>query len=198
MTEKNVIRALYDDKNIFVYQAFNKAIASSACSAQTFVAPPFKLDRMTWIKPSFLWMMYRSGWASKENQERILQVKITRTGFQWALENSCLSHFDAKLYQSEESWRAVLHEAPVRVQWDPEKDLLLRALPGKSIQIGLTGIAAKKYISEWIVNIEDITEQCKYIESIIKGGDIDMAKKLIPAEQAYPLQINLAKQINAI
>ncbi|WP_458785448.1 DUF4291 family protein [Vallitalea sediminicola] len=25
----------------------------------------FKLNRMTWVKPSFLWMMYRSGWAKK-------------------------------------------------------------------------------------------------------------------------------------
>jgi hypothetical protein len=27
--------------------------------------PPFKVDRMTWVKPSFLWMTYRSGWATK-------------------------------------------------------------------------------------------------------------------------------------
>jgi len=26
------------------------------------------MNRMTWIKPNFLWMMYRSGWASKKNQ----------------------------------------------------------------------------------------------------------------------------------
>ncbi|WP_422570328.1 DUF4291 family protein, partial [Erwinia billingiae] len=28
---------------------------------------------MTWIKPSFLWMMYRSGWGMKDpGQKRIL------------------------------------------------------------------------------------------------------------------------------
>lgn len=41
----------------------------------------FKMDRMTWIKPSFLWMMYRSGWATKKDQERILAIDIKREGF---------------------------------------------------------------------------------------------------------------------
>src|SRR4051812_17137799 len=39
-------------------------MAEPALSAGTFV-PPFKAGRMTWIKPSFLWMMYRSGWATQ-------------------------------------------------------------------------------------------------------------------------------------
>ncbi|WP_141653813.1 DUF4291 family protein, partial [Erwinia billingiae] len=32
----------------------------------TFASPPFSMTRMTWIKPSFLWMMYRSGWGMKD------------------------------------------------------------------------------------------------------------------------------------
>jgi hypothetical protein len=27
---------------------------------------------MDWSKPNFLWMMYRSGWATKERRERIV------------------------------------------------------------------------------------------------------------------------------
>jgi hypothetical protein len=38
---------------------------------------------MTWIKPSFLWMMYRCGWATKPGQERVLAIQITREGFEW-------------------------------------------------------------------------------------------------------------------
>ncbi|MFM7200125.1 MAG: DUF4291 family protein, partial [Myxococcota bacterium] len=60
------IRAVYDDKTIRVYQAYSDAIADSALKHQTFVAPPFKMERMTWIKPSFLWMMYRAGWGYKD------------------------------------------------------------------------------------------------------------------------------------
>jgi hypothetical protein len=74
------IRAVFDQQTITVYQAFNKTIAKSAVQNQTFVSPPFKIDRMTWIKPSFLWMMYRSGWGTKENQEYILAIKLKREG----------------------------------------------------------------------------------------------------------------------
>ena len=55
------IRAVYDADTVRVYQAFSCAIAKSACDAQHFVSPPFSMSRMTWIKPSFLWMMYRCG-----------------------------------------------------------------------------------------------------------------------------------------
>ncbi|WP_390624194.1 DUF4291 family protein [Fodinicola feengrottensis] len=58
------VRAAYDDDTIIVYQAYASAIAEPAVTAQAFV-PPFKIERMTWIKPSFLWMMYRCGWATK-------------------------------------------------------------------------------------------------------------------------------------
>lgn len=36
---------------------------------------------MSWIKTNFLWMMYRCGWCTKKNQERVLAVRITREGF---------------------------------------------------------------------------------------------------------------------
>ena len=56
------------------------------------------MERMTWIKPSFLWMMYRAGWGKKdENQKRILAIDISIEGFEWALEHSLLSR-DASKY----------------------------------------------------------------------------------------------------
>ena len=85
------VRALHDEETLVVYQAYSPAIAEPALAAGTFVAP-FKRERMTWIKPSFLWMMYRCGWATKPDQERVLAITITRAGFEWALAHSSLSH----------------------------------------------------------------------------------------------------------
>ena len=62
------VRALFDDETVTVYQAYSSSIAGPAVEAQTFVAP-FKTDRMSWIKPSFLWMMYRSGRATTAHKE---------------------------------------------------------------------------------------------------------------------------------
>ncbi len=78
-TPSRQIRAVFDAETITVYQAYSPAIAAPALAAQTFVAP-FKRERMTWIKPSFLWMMYRCGWASKPGQERVLAVRIIARG----------------------------------------------------------------------------------------------------------------------
>ena len=57
------VRADFDDRGIVGYQAYAPAIAAPALAAQRFL-PPFSLNRMTWIKPSFLWLMHRSGWAT--------------------------------------------------------------------------------------------------------------------------------------
>lgn len=141
--------------------------------------------------------MYRSGWASKENQERILAIKIKRSGFEWALENSCLSHFDKVIHSSYDTWKETLKNSPVRIQWDPEKDIFLQPLDYRSIQIGLSGIVVEKYINDWIVQVDDITENCKYIHQLVNEGKINQAKDILPCEQPYPLPENLTLIVNS-
>jgi hypothetical protein len=62
------IRALHTDTTVTVYQAYGPEIGVPAAREGRFPAA-WKRDRMTWIKPSFLWMMYRCGWAGKEGQQ---------------------------------------------------------------------------------------------------------------------------------
>jgi hypothetical protein len=194
---KRIIRAQYDDNTITVYQAYNNEIGQSAVQHKTFVSPPFKMDRMTWIKPSFLWMMYRSGWATKESQECILAIKIKHEGLAWALENSCLAKYDHTIHSSSKSWQQELKTSPVRIQWDPEKDLFLQPLPYRSIQIGLSGIAVEKYVTEWITAIEDITGHCKQIHQLISEGKTEQAQQLLPVENYYPLPASIVTKIDA-
>ena len=73
--QERKIYAKFDDKTIRVYQAYNNVIADEAIKLGTF-GEHFSLTRMTWIKPSFLWMMYRCGWTEKENQERDIYGKL--------------------------------------------------------------------------------------------------------------------------
>ncbi|RPD42647.1 DUF4291 domain-containing protein [Chitinophaga barathri] len=195
--KKRIIRALWNEETITVYQAYNPAIANSAVKNKTFVSPPFKKERMTWIKPSFLWMMYRAGWGTKENQERILSIQIKREGFEWALQNSCLSHYDPVFDASHEGWKTRLHNSLVRVQWDPEKDIHLQNLPYRSIQIGLSGIAVEKYVNEWITGIEDITDQCTVIRQLVEKKQIGEAKALLPVETVYPLPTEIGMMLQA-
>jgi predicted aminopeptidase len=98
-----LIRAAHDEHTLTVYQAYAPGIAGPAVTQQNLAGPAFKVERMTWIKPSFLWMMYRSGWASKAHQERVLALRIKRTGLDWALQHACLSHFNAAAHASPEA-----------------------------------------------------------------------------------------------
>lgn len=188
------IRAVYDATTIRVYQAYSDAIADSALAHGTFVSPPFKMERMTWIKPSFLWMMYRAGWGLKDDgQKRILAIDITREGFEWALAHGCLSHADPGI--SKEEWEVKKNASPVRIQWDPERDLQLKPLPYRVIQIGLSKEAVKLYASQWIRRITDATPLAHEIHSLVKDNRFNEAKARLPAEQPYPLDVGIVPTV---
>lgn len=189
------IRAMYNDKTIRVYQAYSDSIANSALEHGTFVSPPFKKDRMTWIKPSFLWMMYRSGWGLKdERQKRILAIDITHEGFKWALSHSCLSHSSPAM--SKEEWLQLKRNSPVRIQWDPERDLFSTPQNHRAIQIGLSNEAVDKYLNEWIVEITDITPIVSKIHKLTIEGQIKAALNLIPKENEYVISTKIKDHIS--
>lgn len=151
------IIANYDLETITVYQAFNEKIAKYAVENQKFGGGNYSFDRMTWIKPNFMWMMYRSGWAKKENQEKILALKIKKEGFKNLLQKAVISSFKPELYKSKEIWKTALSSSEVRLQWDPDHNPIGKKLNRKAIQIGIKGETLKQFNDGWITQIEDIT-----------------------------------------
>lgn len=178
------IRAAYDDHTIRIYQAYSDEIADAALARGTFVSPPFSMTRMTWIKPSFLWMMYRAGWGHKDpGQRRILAIDISREGFDWALTHSCPSHPDSST--SAEDWAKLKAASPVRIQWDPERDLHLEPLQYRAIQIGVGGRAVSLYVEQWIQKVTDITDFAHAIHDLVADGQLDEAQARLPVERGY-------------
>lgn len=183
------IRAFQTQETIRVYQAYNAELAEYAVNHGFIHNPHFRASRMTWIKPSYLWMMYRCGWGYKdEGQQRILAIDIQKKGFDWALEHSCSSHKPEKM--DHELWQKFKNDHPVRIQWDPERDLYLQPLEYRAIQIGLTGIAVQHYIQDWIVKITDITEHAQHIHHLVLAERLEEAKALLPKETVYTPQIS--------
>lgn len=176
------IRAFYTEDTVRVYQAYNKVIADEAVKNGTF-GSSFKLDRMTWIKPSFLWMMYRCGWGTKENQEHILAIDLKREAFDYIVQNAVISTYDDNMGISHEEWKEQIKTSEIRCQWDPERDLFGNPLEYRSIQLGLRGAAVQKYVNDWIVSIEDITEYVKKLREQ-KGRGMDI-NSLLPTERIY-------------
>lgn len=179
------IRALYTEATVTVYQAYSPALGVPAARDGRFPAA-WKRERMTWIKPSFLWMMYRCGWGAKADQETVLAVEIERAGFDWALRNSCLSHHDPDEHADRKAWQRELKVSPARVQWDPERDLRLQALPYRSLQLGLAGEASRRYADEWTVAITDVTPLAREIHALVRAGERAAAAALLPEERPYP------------
>lgn len=185
------IRARYDAETITVYQAYRPEIAEAAVRAGRFVSP-FSRNRMTWIKPSFLWMMYRCGWATKPGQERVLAIRITRAGFEKALEHSCLSHFDPDIHDSRESWQVLKKTSPVRIQWDPERDTDLNPLAYRSLQVGIGPDMVNAYADDWITGLDDITSTVARLRESPSRSALDL-----PPERPYPLPEHIARRIGA-
>lgn len=152
---------------------------------------------MTWIKPSFRWMMYRSGWGTKAGQERVLAVRISRAGFEWALANSCPSERDRARHVDAAAWRAELAASPVRIQWDPERSTALTPLAQRAIQVGLRGEAVDRYLDEWILDVTDVTGLAHEVRTLLRTDGPQAADARIPAETAYPLAGHLAARIGA-
>ena len=176
------IRAVYTKNFIRVYQAYSDDIADEALQLGTF-GSHFKRDRMTWIKPSFLWMMYRCGWAEKVNQKRVLAIDIQREAFDYIVENAVLSKYDKDVYGNYEEWKRLLNCSDLRCQWDPERDIYGNPMGYRSIQLGVKGEALQKYVNEWIMEISDITDLVKRIKSMRDmGKDIT---HLLPKEEIY-------------
>lgn len=147
-----------DQNSIVVYQAFNHVIADYAVINLKFGGEHYSFNRMSWIKPNFLWMMYRAGWAMKENQERILAIWLPLEKFQEILSHAVHSSFDPDIYREHVLWKEAVENSEVRLQWDPDHDPQGNKLVRKAIQIGMKGNVLEKFSNEWIAKIEDMTD----------------------------------------
>jgi hypothetical protein len=188
------IRASYNRESIVVYQAYSKTIAQPALEAQRFVAP-FSLNHMTWIKPSFLWLMHRSNWGRKANQEHILAVHIRRSGWEEALRLGVLTAYEPSVHRSMNEWREAFEKAVVHVQWDTERSLKGADLQIDSIQVGLSRHVIRQFVEDWILKIEDYTPLCRKVYDLLQRGDSKNATKLLPSEKLYPVSAGLGKHL---
>jgi hypothetical protein len=150
------IMAQYDDRSLVVYQAYRPALADYAVKHQRF-GGEYSFSRMSWVKPNFLWMMYRCGWATKPDQERVLAVRIERAGFDQLLEQAVYSSFGESGFATEAEWKEALQRSEVRLQWDPDHSPSGGKLERRAIQLGMSGATLRRYATEWIVEVEDMS-----------------------------------------
>jgi hypothetical protein len=173
----------FDAESVIVYQAYNGSIGNFAAHIGYF-GGDFKLGRMSWIKPNFLWMMYRSGWGTKENQEVTLAVRLQRGAFDEILRLAVHSTFVPEVYGTEQAWRRAVAGSDVRLQWDPDHGPSGNPVERRAIQLGLRGDAIARYAKEWLLGIEDISEFVADQRTNVRSP---YERLITPREEVYPV-----------
>jgi hypothetical protein len=183
-TRGRYILAQFDDESIVVYQAYRPEIGHFAAEHGYF-GGAFGLDRMSWIKPNFLWMMFRSGWGTKDGQVVTLAVWLRRSAFDVILKEAVHSTFVPEVYASQDEWNQAIACSSVRLQWDPDHDPSGAKVERRAIQLGLRGNALARYAREWILRIEDISPFVAQQRPYARPAAYD--RLLIPRERVYPV-----------
>jgi hypothetical protein len=151
------ILAHYDAETIVVYQAYRPSIGKYVIEHGAF-GGDFSYSRMSWIKPNFLWMMYRSGWGTKEGQDITLALRLRRTFFDHLLAQAVVSSFDRSEYTTHDDWLSAVANSSVRLQWDPDHDPNGKPLVRRAIQLGLRGSALEAFGRRELLDVIDMTE----------------------------------------
>ena len=178
------ILAQFDGDSIVVYQAYRASIGRFAAENGYF-GGEFSLTRMSWIKPNFLWMMYRCGWGAKAEQETVLAIRLRRTGFDEILAQSVPSRFNPALYATQAEFDDALARSSVRLQWDPDRDPSGAPVERRAIQLGLRGEVLRCYARSWIVDIEDISPFVA--EQRVHAQHNNCQRLMMPREAVYPV-----------
>jgi len=180
---------------IIVYQAYKPSIAQWSVQHQQLGGADFSYRRMSWIKPNFLWMMFRCGWASKENQERVLAFWLAKKDFETILEAAVHTSFDASSYATHADWKAELDRKPVRLQWDPDHDPFGKPCARRAVQLGLKDELLEQFGKQFVQRIEDVTELVHAQKSALDAGGTSALQ--VPAERVFaPASAALCKRIN--
>lgn len=175
------ILAQFDETSIIVYQAYNSSIGYFA-AAHSYFGGPFSLARMSWIKPNFLWMMFRSGWGMKDGQKVVLAIWLKRAAFDFILAQAVHSTFHKEIYGSEVEWKRAVEQSDMRLQWDPDHDPSGAKIERRAIQLGLRGSILSHYARDWILDIQDISS---FVRQQREYAQLPYVQLVTPRETVY-------------
>lgn len=176
------ILAQYDDNTIIVYQAYRPSIGRFALENKTF-GGEFSYSRMSWVKPNFLWMMYRSGWGTKEGQEITLALRIRRPFFDSLLAQAVPSSWDPDQFATSEDWSRAVGRSCVRIQWDPDHHPCGAKAERRAIQLGLRGEVLEAFARRELVEVIDLSELVAEQRARLSSDGVSAL--VTPSERVY-------------
>jgi Domain of unknown function (DUF4291) len=220
-SEGRHILAHYNNDTIVVYQAYRESIARYALEHQQFGGDDWQWSRMSWIKPNFLWMMYRSDWGRSKGQEAVLGIRIRCSFFDALLEQAVESSYSPpetkgksrsaeisktrarpkgvgrlgnKKALTHEEWKEALAKSNVRLQWDPDHEPSGAKCNRRAIQLGLRGPVLEAFGTSEIVEIIDMSDFIAHQRTNTTTDRLDHLET--PTERVYvPAQHEIATRV---
>lgn len=176
------VLAQFDADSVVVYQAYNAEIGRYAVEHQRF-GGAFSFSRMSWIKPNFLWMMFRSGWGTKENQGVTLALRVRRPFFEALLADAVPSSWDRDRYTTSEEWSAAVGRSSVRLQWDPDHHPSGAKANRRAIQLGLRGRTLEAFATTELLEVIDLSEFVAEQRKVLDGRGVSAL--VTPRERVF-------------
>ncbi|KAJ3037648.1 hypothetical protein HDV00_001453 [Rhizophlyctis rosea] len=152
--------------------------------------------------------MYRAGWATKPNQERIIAIKLRLSFFIHMLSISCPARLSNAPLTDIPTYAAPTPQAKpdIIIQWDPTHSPAGTSIPSlRAIQIGIRGgtETSRRFASgeEWI-GVEDVTDfvarmrNCPEVagqEAVDEQGE----GLLVPVERLFAAPETVRQQVGA-
>ncbi|VTT98075.1 Uncharacterized protein OS=Planctomyces limnophilus (strain ATCC 43296 / DSM 3776 / IFAM 1008 / 290) GN=Plim_1570 PE=4 SV=1: DUF4291 [Gemmataceae bacterium] len=193
------VLAQFDNDTVVVYQAYSPAIGRYAAEHGVF-GGDFSYTRMSWVKPNFLWMMYRSGWGTKENQEVTLALRVRRMFFDTLLAAAVPSSWDREQFETREEWSRAVGRSAVRLQWDPDHHPSGAKLDRRAIQLGLRGGVLEAFGRRELVEVIDLSdfvaEQRERLKSAgVRAIETPRERVYRPADPATATRLGLDEDV---
>ena len=140
---------------------------------------------MSWVKPNCLWMMYRSGWGTKENQEVTLALRVRRGFFDSLLAAAVPSSWEREQFATEEQLSREVGRSSVRLQWDPDHRPSGPKLERRAIQLGLRGEVLEAFGRRELLEVIDLSEFVAEQRARLSSGGVSAL--VTPRERVYRL-----------
>ncbi len=176
------VLAQFDADTVVVYQAYNPAIARHAVTHRAF-GGGFSCSRMTWVKPNFLWMMFRSGWGTKPDQEVTLGLRVRRAFFDGLLRAAVPSGFHPDCYPDEAAWKRAVAGSDVRLQWDPDHHPTGAKLARRAVQLGIRGETLETFGRRELLDVVDLSDFVADQRGVLAARGV--AALVTPRERVY-------------
>ncbi len=141
----------------------------------------FNVNRMTWVKTSLLWTLWRSEWGHKKGQERILQVNV--------FDDFISSLFDRAIQTKDISKSDPTCETDVLLQYDPDRRIIGRwwitgrmdfhAEGGRTAHFGLRKQALTEFLE--YINLGSMTDITHIVHRLLSERPLHPTEKLYNA-----------------